>query len=134
MSRDTVIRVVVVCQGGLVVYTLYALLSEPDFPWALMMAVVVVSAALMFLLRDVLFGGARAGEMETQGDKSNIVFHGVLLLAGSVLGLLASLLSSYLTNKAIQWETYVGMLVPMSIFAIALWMHWLRHRRGRIHS
>jgi hypothetical protein len=100
-----------------------------------MIAVVVISAVLILLLRDVLFGDARSRKAEAQQPaKSGIVFHGTLLLVGSVFGLLAGLLYSYFTHGVIRWGTYVGMLVPMSLFAVALWVYWLRQRRRRTHS
>lgn len=134
MSRDTLVRVVVVCEGGLIVYTLYVLLSEPTFPWALMIAVIAVSAVLMFLLRNILFGDVRPQREMMPTKKSEVVRHGIWSLIGSVVGLLAGLLYSYLTHQMIRWETYVGILVPMFLFAIALWVHWLRHGRKRKHS
>jgi len=134
MPRHIAVWFVIVFQGGLIGYTLYVLLSASTFPWAWMGGVLVVSAALIFLMRNLLFGVPRVTSETEQAGKFDIVRYGIWNLVGSVLGLFAGLLYSYLTHKAIRWGTYVGMLVPMSLFAIALWVHWLRKRRGRTYS
>ncbi len=134
MSRNVAVRIAILCQAGLIVYMLYAILTEPDFPWILTIIVVVVSSILMFLLRGILYGDTSLGKAATQTTKSNILHHGVWILVGSVLGLVGGMLYSYFTHGVIRWGTYVGMLVPMSLFAVALWVYWLRQRRRRTHS
>ena len=127
MSRDTLGRVIVVCLGGFIVYALYMLLSEPTFPWALMTAIVVIFAAVLFLLRNILFGDVRREKSSVSRSRTDVVLHGSLMLIGSVLGLAAGLLYNVLSHRAIRWETFAGMLLPMSLFVVILWMY--RHQR-----
>ncbi len=134
MSRNVAVRIVILCQAGLIVYTLYAILTGPGFPWVLTIATVVVSSILMFLLRGILHGDTSSGEVATPATRSNILHHGVWILVGSVFGLVGGILYSHLTHRAIRWEAYVGMLVPMSLFAVALLALRLHQRRRRTHS